>query len=116
MTLFVHKLLDGDITLLKLTQASIEGAFWGLVAGLGMVWVITSRRPAWQTLPVVVFACGLTLMIVEPFGQAFHGPQFPGNCPSDPYFSLFVILAGIVMPLSVTGFALLWRGKDWHSD
>jgi hypothetical protein len=116
VTLFVHKLLDVDITLLKLVQASLEGAIWGLVAGLGMVWVIASQRPTWQTLPIVVIACGFTLMIVEPFGQAFHGPQFPGNCPSDPYFSLFVLMAGIVMPLSVIGFALLWRGKGWRSE
>ncbi|MGD2157852.1 MAG: hypothetical protein PVG14_13520 [Anaerolineales bacterium] len=116
MTLFFHKLLDVDIALLNLAQASIEGAFWGLVAGLGMVWVITSRRPAWQSLPVVAFASGLTLMTVERFSQAFHGPQYPGSCPSDPTFSLLVGLAGTVLPLSIIGFALLWRGKGWRGE
>jgi hypothetical protein len=116
MTLFFHKLLDVDITFQGLWQASLEGAIWGLVAGLGMVWVMSSRRPAWQILPVVVILCGFTLMIAEPFGRAFHGPDYPGTCPLDPYFSLLVFMAGVVMPLSVIGFALLWRGKGWRSE
>lgn len=112
MTLFFHKLLDVDITLLNLTQASIEGALWGLATGLGMAWVITSQRPSWQSLPIVAIMCGVILLIIEPFGQAFRGPQFPGICPANPWFSLLILSAGIVMPLSVIGFALLWRGKS----
>lgn len=116
MTLFFHKLLEVEFTIHGLWQATLEGAIWGLVAGLGMVWVMSSRRPAWQILPVVVILCGFTLMIAEPFGRAFHGPDYPGTCPLDPYFSLLVFMAGVVMPLSVIGFALLWRGKGWRSE
>lgn len=82
---------------LTLLPAAAEGAVWGVVAGVGTVWVMSHKLPLWQTLPGAVLASGLALWLSDQFGHAF------GNPPS----SGLVLLAGAIMPFFVMAAALM---------
>ena len=87
----------------SLVPAVLEGALWGAVTGLGVVWLMRGERTTARTvlkLAGVLAAGGLVLWLTDrggPFGGAFVMP--------DPPFLLLV--AGAVMPLCVIGAALL---------
>jgi hypothetical protein len=70
---------------------AVEGAAWGLVAGMGIVWVMSRNGPAWYAIPLVCLGCGLTLgafeTAFEPFGNVFANPT-----------QAYVLLAGAVTP------------------
>lgn len=79
---------------------AVQGGLWGLVAGLGMVWVLHHPHRTWQTVPIVALACGVVLVMSEAaFGQAFKSVT-----------SLWQIaLAGMIMPLMIMASTVLGR-------
>ena len=91
-----HTYLQFDLPLYKIPLSTAEGAAWGLVTGVGAVWIISGKRPLWQTFPLVIVACALTLWLADKFGHAFGEPTFLG-----------LIAAGAVMPLFLIG-SVLW--------
>jgi len=82
---------------LTLLPAAAEGAVWGVVAGVGTVWVMSHKLPLWQTLPGAVVASGLALWLADQFGHAFGSPPSSG----------LVLLAGAIMPFFVMAAALM---------
>ena len=91
----------------SLMLATLEGVLWGAVCGLGVVWVVTSRRYLWPKVLTVVTACGLVLWLADSFGHAFKKP--------DP--TILLVLAGAELALCLVTAALLSRGtrKLWIS-
>jgi hypothetical protein len=85
---------------------AIEGALWGAAAGLGAAWAITSRRPAWQTLPGVAILCGLVLALADPLMHALGEPGAAWR----------VFAAGAVFPLCVVAAAWLGGSSRWRAD
>jgi hypothetical protein len=90
----------------EMLGAVAEGALWGLVTGLGTVWVMNEDHPLWRTaleVLAVIVAAGGVLWLADTglIGNAFGDP------PSD----ALVGLAGVVMPLCVIGAALLSRAS-----
>ena len=94
-----HAMLQSlvHVDLLTLLPAAAEGAVWGVVAGVGTMWVMSHKLPLWQTLPGAVLASGLALWLADQFGHAFGNPPSPG----------FVLLAGAIMPFFVMAAALM---------
>lgn len=82
-----------------LVLAALQGALWGLVTGLGAIWVMGGEAPPWRRMPVVLIVAGIALLLGELFGDAYAeaGP-------------LAVWLAGALMPLFVLQATLLSRG------
>ncbi len=81
---------------LPLILAGLEGAGWGFVLGIGIVWSASSRRPRWQTFPLFIVASALVLLLVDGFGHAFEQAR-----PET------VLLAGIIIPCSLLPAVLL---------
>jgi len=95
-----HTYLQFALSPYKILLSTAEGALWGLVTGVGLVWIISSRRPLLLTFPLVIGACALTLWLGEKFGHAFGEPH-----------PFCLILAGAVMPLFLIGSVLQGRKR-----
>lgn len=71
--LFFDQLLEtsapGDEIVVILT--AIEGCIWGFSIGLGRVWLLQSKRPFWQTFPIIGLVTGLVFILSNQLGQAF---------------------------------------------
>ena len=93
--------LQGSETLLL---AILEGALWGTVCGLGVVWVVSARRYLWPKVLTVVIAGGLMLWLADSFGHAFNKP--------DP--AILLVVAGAVLAFSLVSVALLSHGVRRH--
>jgi hypothetical protein len=106
LALLVNALLRSVQGIAALSLVALEGAAWGAAAGLGAAWAITSRRPAWQTLPGVAILCGLVLALLDPIGAAFGQPGAIWQ----------VFLAGAVFPLFVVAAAWLGGGSRWDME
>jgi cytidylate kinase len=81
--------------------ASIEGAIWGFVAGIGRVWLLETKRPFWQTLPAIGVSTGIVLLTVEQMGQTFGGAS---------WISLAIV--GALVPLSILVAAQMARSRQ----
>ena len=86
-------------------SAAVEGALWGLVAGAGAVWSLTSVQHTWLKFLSASIVCGLVLMVAEFF---LKGLDVSAPLP-------IVFVSGIVMPLFLIGSALLGKPntKGW---
>lgn len=100
LALAFHKLLDVPGDLLSMVLVVVQGLGWGLLSGLGAIWALESRRPAWLTVPIAALAGGLALGFGETFGRAFQRLRL-GQAP--PGIIFLVVLAGAIM----TAFVLL---------
>ena len=94
MVLYTYLNTNSDEHFLSLIpKAILEGGLWGLAAGAGTVWALSSRRPLWVTAPSVILLCGLVLSSADvvfgvlgrsdaldttPFTLALSGVLFPG--------------------------------------
>jgi hypothetical protein len=78
---------------------ALEGAMWGLVTGLGAIWVLTDRRPLWQTLSASVAASAVAVGLADLVGHAYGTPASP----------LLVPLGGAIMAACVLGAVALAR-------
>jgi hypothetical protein len=105
LALLINSLLRNVRSLTDLAMVFMEGAVWGGVAGLGTIWVMTSGRPAWQTLPVVACLCGLLLALVDPIFGAFGEPGAAWR----------VFAGGVILPLFLVGAAWSGRASLWRS-
>jgi energy-coupling factor transporter ATP-binding protein EcfA2 len=94
LALLFHSLLRQQALTAGLL-AVVEGAVWGFGAGVGIYWIFSTRRPYWQTLPVVILACALLLSLAETVGNAFQAAS-----------PLTVFLAGAIVPLALL--AAVW--------
>ena len=72
----------------------LEGAVWGFVTGLGLIWALKSQRPLWLNSVVLGLAGGLIFTAVENFAHAYLRPNPPG-VPG--LWQIF--LAGAIVPL-----------------
>jgi hypothetical protein len=99
LAVLFHAMLQSliNVDLLTLLRAAAEGAVWGVVAGVGTMWVMSHKRPLWQTLPGAVLASGLALWLADQFGHAFGAPPSSG----------LVLVAGAIMPFFVMAAALM---------
>lgn len=96
----------------NLALATLEGAVWGLVAGLGLMWAMSRTRPMAQTalgVGVISLACGVALWLADHFGHAFALADRV-NLASPP--TVWVLVAGAVMPVCVFVAALLARKAE----
>ena len=84
-----------------LGSAAIEGAIWGLAAGAGTVWILTSARQTWIKFFIMCVACGLVLAISDVF--------LKGLAVTAPFYVVFI--SGMVMPLFLIGSALVGRSQ-----
>jgi hypothetical protein len=109
--LILHKLFETPSGLAPLVMAGLEGAAWGAAAGVGAVWALTSRRPAWQLLPAVGLACGGVLLLVDMLSAAFQGPNFI-QAACMPGFGFKVFLAGGLAPICMILPARLGRVRQ----
>jgi serine/threonine protein kinase len=101
MVLYTYLNTIDVVSLSLIPKAILEGGLWGLAAGAGTVWVFSSLRPLWATVPSVILLCGLMLSIMDavlgvlgrsdaldttPFTLALSGVLFPG----------FILIAAII--------------------
>ncbi|HET9905185.1 MAG TPA: hypothetical protein VFQ23_01045, partial [Anaerolineales bacterium] len=96
--LLFHMLLHstGNQFASLLQKIIIEGASWGVVAGAGAMWIMTSTRQIWlKVLTVSIFA-GLTLSLSDSL--------LGGLDVSAPFYIVFI--SGMVLPLFLLGSAL----------
>ena len=84
-----------------LRSAAIEGAIWGLAAGAGAVWTLTSARQTWLKFFIMCAACGLVLATSDVFLR--------GLTVAAPFYVVFI--SGMVMPLFLIGSALVGRSQ-----
>ncbi len=110
LALVLHTALNlAAVNLSSVIGFSVEGAMWGVVAGLGAQWVVSVKRPLWQILAVIAVAVfsALVLLIGESFSHALQRPriQVVAGAP----FAWQVLLAGALMPLFIIASALLGR-------
>jgi hypothetical protein len=86
--------------------AAIEMTLWGTAACLGALWVITSPRPVWQSLPGLLLVCVLTLALADRYASAFG------------HFGALwhIFAAAAFFPLLVVAAAWLGGGSDWKLD
>lgn len=97
-----HKLLLFP-PIAQMPLAALEGAAWGLVAGIGTSVVMLSTRPRWQTIPVFAVLCALTLWLGEKVGNVYHRPRIQVGASS---IEIWVLLAGAVLYLTLVGATL----------
>ena len=81
--------------------AALQGALWGAVCGLGIVWAIRAHNYLWPKVLIVILACGLMFWLSDQIGGAFEGP--------DP--AVLAILAGAGLSLFLLAAALLSRRR-----
>jgi hypothetical protein len=82
-----------------LATAAGEGAFWGLAAGAGAVWVLLSTEQMWGRFFIVTAVCGSVLALADFFLQ--------GLAVTAPLYVLFV--SGLLFPLFLIGSARIGR-------
>ena len=92
---------SGDQLLSALGKATIEGAIWGVTAGAGAIWIMSSTRQTWLRFLSVSIACGLVLAISD--------SSLRGLDVSTPFSIVFI--SGMMMPLFLIGSALLGRAQ-----
>lgn len=78
----------------------LTGFLWGMLAGAGAVWCMTSRRLTWLKLLATSLACGISLALIEYFIKSLEISFVD-------YALIYIFLAGAVMPVFLIGFALL---------
>jgi hypothetical protein len=101
LAVLFHAMLRAEGRSLALPLAAAEGAVWGLVAGVGTVWVMSADRTPARTLLAVIsvaLAGGLALWLADHVTAA----EAFGRPPS----ALLIGAAGAVMPLCVLVTAL----------
>ncbi len=86
-------------------QAILEGGLWGLTAGAGTVWALSSRRPLWITAPTVIFLCGLMLSVADIIIGILGKSEGLDTTP------LTIALSGIIFPGFILAAALTGRRK-----
>ncbi len=91
---------------LALLLAAVEGALWGLVAGLGTVWVMDAEHPPGRML-LDIMAVALADGLVLGLADAVIDVDAFGSPPS----AALVGLAGAIMPLCILAAASLARGR-----
>ena len=107
--LLFHTALNVVFDPAGLLLATLQGALWGAVAGIGAVWIMNATRPLWQSLPTVGIACGLVFWLADSFGHAFQRPRLQAG---DQNLAGFLVLAGAIMPLLVIVAGLLGRRSE----
>jgi hypothetical protein len=108
VALLLHSLMAAfEIDLRVLVTAALEGAVWGAAAGATAVWAILSPRRM-LSLPAGAAACGLVLAVAD---LALNGLGLNGLVPPATHF-IVVFIAGAIMPLLLTGSALLGRPAE----
>jgi hypothetical protein len=86
--------------------AALEMTLWGTAACLGALWVVTSSRPVWQSLPSLALVCVGVLVLADPYASAF------GH-----YGALWhTFAAAALFPLLVVAAAWLGGGSGWEMD
>jgi energy-coupling factor transporter ATP-binding protein EcfA2 len=96
--LFFEGLLktSGPGSAIFVTVAALEGAIWGSVAGVGRVWLLATKRPFWQTWPVIGAATGGVLLIIEQLTHTFADSSW-----------ISLLIVGALFPLSILAAAQL---------
>jgi len=94
MVLYTNLNSIGDEQFLFLIpKAILEGGLWGLVAGAGLTWSLSSRRPIWITSPLVLILCWLTLFETDAaFGILAKSSGLNNATP------LTVAVSGMIFP------------------
>jgi hypothetical protein len=95
----------GERFLSLIPSAVLEGSLWGLTAGIGTVWALSSRRPKWIAAPLVVSLCGLALFGVDAAIGILSKSQGLDTTP------LTIFLSGMIFPGSILVSALMGRRK-----
>ncbi len=82
--------------MISMLQASIlEGCAWGLVAGLGVVWGMSTRRPLWQPLAGVSVVGGMVLLAMDLVFHAMGDASMIAIALAGAVLPLFLILAAL---------------------
>lgn len=97
-----HSLLRSQAGLSALLPSALEGAVWGLVSGIGAVWMMSQQSRRAHTLAktlIAALAGGVALGLVDAalIDNAFGNPPSP----------MLVGVGGAVMPLCVLAVAVL---------
>jgi len=94
IAILIHVLLsvkqDASM-LLRIMNGTLEGIIWGIVVGLGVIWIAT-RKTSWATIAFISTISGFILWSLNKFGHAF----------GDPSYSVVVFLSGLVMMWGVS--------------
>jgi hypothetical protein len=92
-----------------LIKTALAGLIWGMVAGGGAVWCMTSKQLGWVKLIFASMASGIVLSMIEYFMKPL------GLFVMENSF-LYAFLAGTVMPLFLFGFSLMGNRKSITGD
>ena len=65
MMLFVYLVIPSDDPLINSLLGALEGIVWGLAAGFGIAWGMSSPRPAWFVILSVSIAGGIVLALLD---------------------------------------------------
>jgi hypothetical protein len=95
----------GERFLSLIPGAILEGGLWGLVAGGGTVWTLSSHCPKWVAVPVAVSLCGLVLFAADAVIGILGKSQGLDTMP------LTIFLSGMIFPGSILVSALMGRRK-----
>jgi hypothetical protein len=109
LSLLLHAFLNSITAPLPLLKIGLQGAIWGISAGLGVVWVLTNKLPRWQSLIYSSTACGLVFWITEMVGEAFKRPRLGGG--GEPVDGL-VFVSGAIMPALIMLAAAMGRSNE----
>lgn len=110
--LYVNNNYVGDRLLSLLPAASLEGAVWGAIIGLGTTYALSGMRKAWLIVLVSSLVAGLILMGMELEVKSVLVNDLWKELPS----TLDIFLAGALVPLCYMTAALFRRSsfeKRW---
>jgi hypothetical protein len=129
LLLYINNEYMGDTLIKILPAATLEGALWGVVIGLGTTYALSGTRKVWLTVLVTALAGGLILLGGELLGsRLFHVSVLIKNAfpsalqillaklsPALPvalanvHSALWVFLGGVVVPFFYMVAALFGR-------
>ncbi len=90
LALFAYLSINSDAPLLNSILAAFEGGVWGLVAGLGTTWAMSTSRPAWIVILSVPIAGGIALSLANILLNVLTRPQ-----------PLQIAAGGLIFPLFI---------------
>jgi hypothetical protein len=91
----------------SIEKVILEGAIWGLVSGLGLIWGLTSLHPWWLKFVLVSLLGGITLYIGEILGNAYlreHAYAVPAEW--------HIFIAGALVPAITLAALMLVNRKS----
>ena len=96
LSLFVYLNIASDTPIQKALLSALEGSLWGLAAGAGIIWGMTTKRPGWLFILAVPLASGVMLILADSIFNALARSQPAQIAAGGWVFPFFIALGARV--------------------